>query len=190
MRRFLRNNSPFTSIIKKLLIILGFGMLLAEMAMANEGATSISHTDIVPRVINFAIFVGILVWLTMKYNLISLITNRQKGIKETFIQIDAELKEAKKVKERTIKNLADEKVRAKTMVEDSVVQGKDIVARYIDRAKADAAAMREQFEAQKSIDRQSAEHDAIRQVLARLRGDMLDISSDSYSSIILKKVEK
>ena len=101
---------------------LGLITLFSAAAFASEMA---AHTDIVPRTINFLIFVAIL-WYLAGNKIINFFKQRQENIAKRFQEVQSKLKEAKTKKETLKAELENAKAKAEEIVNNAKEEAKHI----------------------------------------------------------------
>jgi F-type H+-transporting ATPase subunit b len=159
----------------KKLIFLIVGVLL----FANEGGT-----DIVPRTINFLIFVAIL-WYLVGNRVVEFFRNRRENIAAKFQEVENKLKEAKAKKEALEAKLEEAKVSAKNIIEDAKNEAQVIYNKIMEDGKLELAAMEKAFENYKETELRKVKREIVKTYLQDLLKD-IHISSEDAAIIILK----
>jgi F-type H+-transporting ATPase subunit b len=158
------------------------GVLLSAVLFANEAASG--GTDIVPRTINFLIFVAIL-WYLVGNKVIAFFRNRRENIASKFQEVENKLREAKAKKEELEAKLEEAKVTAKEIVEDAKKEAEVIYNQILQNGKLEIEGMEHLFETYKESEIRKAKREVVKTYLENILKD-IHISSEDAAKIILK----
>ncbi len=86
-------------------------LVVFNVSYASSGAVDISKTDIVERLINFAIFVA-LMWYLLADKAKKILSDRSNSISERLSQTQSKVREAREKKERALKRLKEAREQA------------------------------------------------------------------------------
>ncbi len=140
--------------------------------------------DIVPRIINFLIFAGILYYLVAD-KAKNFFENRKNEIASKFQEVESKLQESKAQKRALEQKLEEAKAQAKEIVETAKIEAEHIG----NKIKADVAEeikiMEKVFEETKTLEIRKAKRDAVEEFVKSILKDVT-ISSDDAAKIILK----
>ena len=151
-----------------------------EVAEHQEGGEhKIPWMNFILRVVNFAIFIGIIWWAAGK-KIAAFFGGRRKQIREDLDDLSARQAEAeKKLKgvESSIANLEQEK---KAILQQAQEQGEALKQSIIEKAKADAAALKAQAERTAANEAKAA--------LDTMRAQMADLVVEAARKMIQDKL--
>jgi F-type H+-transporting ATPase subunit b len=153
-------------------------------AILFAGESSISGTDIVPRTINFLIFIAIL-WYLVGNKAIAFFRNRKESIAAKFQEVENKLREAKAKKEELEAKLEEAKITAKEIVEDAKSEAVIIANKIHEHGKLELTAMEKLFEDYKENEIRKAKKEIVKKYLEDILKD-IHISSEDAAKIILK----
>jgi F-type H+-transporting ATPase subunit b len=148
------------------------------------GESSISGTDIVPRTINFLIFVAIL-WYLVGNKAVEFFRKRKENIAAKFQEVENKLREAKAKKEELEAKLEEAKVTAKNIVEDAKNEATVIYNKIMEDGKLELIGMEKQFEDYKETEIRKAKREVVKTFLEDVLKD-IHISSEDAAKFILK----
>jgi len=166
--------------MKKLALLIG---LFSTFALASEAA---AHTDIVPRTINFLIFVAIL-WYLAGNKIVNFFKQRKERIAKQFQEIEEKLKESKARKEALKAELENAKIKAKEIIENAKKEAELIDKKIKDQVEEEIKILQKQFEEYKKYETQKAKKEVVEIFLEETLKD-IHISSEDAAKLILKKV--
>jgi len=166
--------------MKKTALLMG---IFSTFLFANEAA---AHTDIVPRTINFLIFVAIL-WYLAGNKIVNFFKNRKERIAKQFQEIEEKLKESKARKEALKAELENAKMKAKEIVENAKKEAELIESKIKAQLEEEINILQKQFEEYKKYETQKAKQEVVKEFLEETLKD-IHISSEDAAKLILKKV--
>jgi len=155
--------------------------VLSSVLFANEAA---AHTDIIPRTINFVIFVAIL-WYIVGDKILSFFKQRKENIAKQFQQIEEKLKESKARKEALKAELENAKIKAKEIVENGKLEAKHLEEKIKAQVEEEIAIMQKQFEEFKKLQTNKIKKEAVEEFLEEVLKD-IHISSEDAAKLVLK----
>jgi F-type H+-transporting ATPase subunit b len=165
--------------MKKLALL---GIILSAVLFANEAANA--GTDIIPRTINFLIFVAIL-WYLIGNKAIAFFKSRKEGIAAKFQEVETRLREAKTKKETLEAKLEEAKATAKTIIEDAKKEADVIYKQTLENGKLEIEGMEHLFETYKESEIRKAKREIVKVYLENILKD-IHIGSEDAAKIILK----
>jgi len=154
--------------------------VLGTLLFANEAA----HTDIIPRTINFVIFVAIL-WYLAGNKIIVFFKQRKENIAKQFQQIEEKLKESKARKEALKAELENAKIKAKEIVENGKLEAKHLEEKIKAQTEEEIALLQKQFEEYKNLQTNKIKKEAVEEFLKEVLKD-IHISSEDAAKLVLK----
>jgi F-type H+-transporting ATPase subunit b len=160
------------------------GLLLILSAVLFAGESSITQTDIIPRTINFLIFVAIL-WYLVGNRAIEFFRKRRESIAQKFQEVENKLKEAKAKKEALEAKLEEARVMAKEIIEDAKNEAQIIYNHIMEEGKLELEGMDKLFEAYKESEIRKAKREVVKTYLENILKD-IHISSEDAAKLILK----
>jgi len=166
--------------MKKLALLIG---VFATFVFASEAA---AHTDIIPRTINFLIFVAIL-WYLAGSKIVNLFKERRENIAKQFQEIEEKLKESKAKKEALRAELENAKIKAKEIVENAKKEAAFIENKIKAQLEEEIKILQKQFEEFKKYEAQKTKKEVVEIFLNETLKDV-HISSEDTAKLILKKV--
>jgi len=169
--------------LKKSLFIIS---LLPVLLFSNEGAHE--GTDIVARVINFAIFAGILYYLIAD-KVKAFFTARTQEIASKLSSIEEKIEETKKAKEDAQKAFEESKNKA----EELVILAKKEAEAQVEKMKSDLQSdiehLHTSYESKKEIAEKKMTQEVVSQVVEELFSkNGVELSEKELVNIINKKV--
>ncbi len=163
--------------MKKLSLLLG---IFSVIAFANEAA----HTDIIPRTINFLIFVAIL-WYLAGNKIINFFKQRKENIAKQFQEIEEKLKESKAKKEALKAELENAKIKAKEIIETAKKEAEILENKIKAQTEEEIKILQKQFEEFKKYETQKAKKEVVEAFLSETLKD-IHITSEDAAKLILK----
>ena len=140
--------------------------------------------DIVPRVINFLIFAGILYYLVAD-KVKNFFENRKQEIAKRFQEVESKLQESKTQKRELEQKLEMAKAEAKKIVETAKVEAEHIANKIKTDVEEEIKIMQKVFEETKTLEIKKAKKEAVEEFMKSILKDV-KISSDDAAKIILK----
>ncbi|WP_286349107.1 F0F1 ATP synthase subunit B family protein [Helicobacter felistomachi] len=151
-------------------------------------ATPLGHTDIVMRILNFLLFMGILWYLTGNAFKNILATRRSK-IAQSLEQLQEERQAAKEQKEQALKALEEAKQQATQIISNAKQEAYLLAQKYDQQSKTTIEKLirNHQLNQEKEGDRMQQE--AIAEVLSELfEGAKAELATPTYMHLIHNKV--
>jgi len=167
--------------MKKLALL---GLVFSGILFASEAAEAAHHTDIIPRTVNFVIFVAILYYLVGD-KIINFFKERRENIAKQFQQIEDKLKESKARKEALKAELENAKVKAKEIVETGKLEAKKLEEKIKAQTEEEIKLLQKQFEEFKKVETNRVKREAVREFLEEVLKDV-KLSSEDAAKLILK----
>ncbi len=168
--------------MKKLLFFVG----LSTALLANEHTVTLTHSDFIPRVINFIIFVAIL-WYLLADKVKTFYANRSKAIADSFAEVEAKLKESKAEKEALKAKVEEAHKKAEDIVKTAQKEVEIIKSNILNSAKAEVEAMEKQLNDYKTFEENKMKKEVVKDYLNNLAKD-IHLSSEEVANIVTKKV--
>ena len=158
-----------------------FLSLFGVFAFASEAA---GHTDIIPRTINFLIFVAIL-WYLAGNKIVNFFKQRRENIAKKFQEIEEKLKESKARKEALKAELENAKVKAREIVENAKKEAELLESKIKAQTEEEIKILQKQFEEFKKYETQKAKKEVVEAFLNETLKD-IHITSEDAAKLILK----
>jgi len=155
--------------------------ILSTVLFANE---SVTHTDIIPRTINFVIFVAIL-WYIAGNKIVAFFKQRKENIAKQFQQVEEKLKESKARKEALKAELENAKVKAKEIVENAKLEAQYLQEKIKKQTEEEIAILQKQFEEFKNLQTNKIKKEAVEEFLKETLKD-IHLSSEDAAKLVLK----
>ena len=156
-----------------------FGVLSAVL-FANETA----HTDIIPRTINFLIFVAIL-WYLVGDRIKKFFAERRENIANRFQEIEEKLRESKEKKEALKNELINAKKLAEEIVENAKKEAEFIEKKIKSQLEEEIKLLEKHFEEYKEAEIRKTKQEAVKEYLNEIFKDV-HITSEDAAKLILK----
>ncbi len=163
--------------MKKIFALFG---ILSVFAFAGD----FSHTDIVPRTINFVIFVAIL-WYLIGNKIVGFFKQRKENIAKKFSEIEDKLKESKLRKEALKTELENAKIKAKEIIENAKLETETVNKKIKEQTEEEIKILQKQFEEFKEMEQNKIKKEVVKEFLEETLKD-IHISSDEAVKLILK----
>jgi len=163
---------------------LAFFAIISSFLYATTGETVHHTTDIIPRAINFLIFVGIL-WYLVGSKATEFFKNRKEGIAVKFQEVTNRLNEAKSKKEALEAKVEETRAIAKKMIEDAQNESNIIYNNIMENTKTELAGMDKMFETFKESEVRKAKKEVVKEFLNNILKD-IHLSSEDAAKLILK----
>ncbi len=158
-----------------------FSMLSVVFVFASEAA---NHTDIIPRTINFIIFVAILYYL-LADKVKRFFKERKENIAKRFQEIEEKLNEVKTKKESLKAELEQTKILAEEIRENAKKEAELIEKQILSKVEEEIKALQRYFEEFKENEIKKNKQEAIKEYLEEILKDV-HISSEDAAKLILK----
>ncbi len=169
--------------MKKSIFIISF---LSLSLFANEG--SHEGTDIVARVINFAIFAAILYYLIAD-KIKAFFESRTQEIASKLSSIEEKIEETKKAKEEAQKKLEDSKIKAKELVETAKKEAEIQIEKMKQDLQLDIKHLHSSYESKKELAQKKMTQEVVEEIIEELFGAKgVKLSPAELVNIINKKV--
>jgi len=159
-------------------------LLLLVILSVSVFASDISHTDIIPRTINFIIYVAIL-WYLAGNKVINFFKQRKENIAKKFSEIENKLKESKLKKEALKAELENAKVKAKEIIENAKMEAELIEKKIKAQTEEEIKLLEKQFEEFKVLEENKIKKEAVKEFLDKTLAE-IHISSEDAVKLILK----
>lgn len=162
-------------------------ILLVCVGVCLFASESASSYDIVPRAINFIIFIGIIYYLGANFvkhlysSRISTIQNRLESI-----QNELEKTNAKKDEVMRLVNIAQEE--ANTLIQDAKEQALILHEQIIANVNKDIEILKNRYNEQKEFLTKSAKEEVINEIIENILNKEINLKQDEILDIITKKV--
>lgn len=146
-----------------------------------------SDTDIVPRTINFIIFVFIMYFLLA--NVVkSIYKNRITSITNKLVKIEDELDKAKKQKEEAIKRIEIANKEADELIVQAKVQAEKLSEKIIKDAENEILNLKKTYEQQKKYEIKNAKEKVVSDVLDEIISKNINLEQDSLIKLVSRKI--
>ena len=163
-------------------------LLLAPAVLFAAGGDGDGKTDIVPRVINFAIFAGILYYLLAK-PIKDFFTGRTNDIADKLTQIQDKLKKTKEEKEKALQKVKDADAIAKDIIETAKTESKMLEAKIEQNLKNDLDNLQKSYSDRIGIEEKKMTKGVVSEVVEDMfKGKKTELKNDDFLNIIKKKV--
>ena len=161
-------------------------ILVPVFLFASEEAKE--GTDIVARVINFAIFAGILYYLIAD-KVKAFFTGRTKDIAEKLSSLQAKVEETKELKQKAVQKLKESEEEAKELVELAHKEAELQIAKLKETSMHEIENLVKSFESKKEVLEKKMTAEVVSEVVENLfSNDGISLSEDELVNIINKKV--
>jgi len=146
------------------------------------------HTDIVPRVFNFILLVGLLYYL-LANPLKKFLKDRTESIANELQEIEAKRQAAKAEREQAQKALEEAKVKAVEIVEDAKKEASLLKEKIENSAKNELVALEKLFNDKCEIERRKSLRETTLGVLdENISSDDIPLDADKIINIVTKEV--
>ena len=168
--------------MKKMLFIM---LALTPLALfANDNA----QTDIIPRTVNFLIFVAIIYYI-LADKLKDFFKGRTSNIQARLDEVQDTLEESKKKVQDAQSQLEDAKKIAQNLVSEAKADVESIKAKISQTFDQEINYLSKSFDDKLELETKKAKNEIVNEILQELlSNDNLSISQDELANIILKKV--
>lgn len=169
----------------KRLLLLTFLLSPIALLANHSGGT---ETDIVPRTVNFLIFIGIIYYL-LADKIKLFLSERTASIQSELDKVQATLEESKQKVADAEAELANAKKVAEELVTDANASISEIKKQISDMIDEEMMHITKSFDDKIALETKKAKQETVKEVLEELlSSDNLDITKESLSEIISKKV--
>ncbi|MEO1957938.1 MAG: F0F1 ATP synthase subunit B [Nautiliaceae bacterium] len=155
--------------------------LAGVVAFASEGS---GHTDIIPRTINFIIFVAIL-WYLVGDKVKRFFEERREKIAKRFQEVEEKLREVKVRKEALKAELAEAKRLAEEIIENAKREAEYIKDKIHIQTEEEIEIMNKHFAEFKETTMKKARQEAVKEFMEDVLKDV-HITSEDAAKLILK----
>jgi F-type H+-transporting ATPase subunit b len=162
-------------------------LLISPIAIfASSGEAGEVETDIVQRVVNFAIFASILYYL-LADKVKDFFESRVVSIRSDLEKVQTVLEESKKRREEALKKVEDAKSIAKDIIETANKDVAVIQSRSEESLKVDLVNLERQYSDKMELETKRVQREVVQEVLDSIFGDM-KLTKGELMNIITKKV--
>lgn len=163
-------------------------LMVPTLIYAANGEHGAAQYDIVPRTINFFIFVGILYYLIAE-PIKNFFVGRKTGIADRLNSIQEKLKASHKEKEEAKELITKAKIKAKNIIETSQEEIEIIKSRILSDLDSELETIKKGFEDQIQIERRKMTRNVISEILDEIfKKDLISLEKDQMLDIVMKKV--
>ncbi|NPA87487.1 F0F1 ATP synthase subunit B [Caminibacter pacificus] len=166
--------------MKKLMLL---GAVLSSFVFASE-AMGGGHTDIIPRTINFLIFVAIL-WYLVGDKAKRFFAERKERIAKRFQEIEEKLKESKAKKEALKAQVNEAKQMAHEIVETAKKEAELIEKKIKTQLEEEIAMLERHFEEFKQNEIKKTKQEAVKEYMEEIFKEV-HITSEDAAKLVLK----
>jgi len=159
-------------------------MVIPALLFANEHD---SATDIVPRTVNFIIFIGIIYYL-LNDKIKEFLYNRTQSIQSQLQEVENKLQETKKQVEDAQAELDKAKQLATELVENAKNELDIIKEKITSKYDEEIAYISKSFEDRVELETKKAKKEVVEEVLDELLKDGLSLDQKDLTQIVMKKV--
>lgn len=170
--------------MKYLVLLFFIGATLLSASSSEHGG----ETDIVPRLVNFFIFAGLIYYLLAKH-IKNFFESRQIGIAQELEKVEEKIKSSAKIKEAALLKIEEARKIARE-IEENTAKEIELIVKKIEK---DLAFDLEQIEKHKEELKIVSQNKMIREVVTESLEEMLDVDNitkdnDELIKSIIKKV--
>ncbi len=163
-------------------------LLLPVVVLASGSAEGEKGTDIVPRVINFAIFAGILYYLIAK-PLKDFFVGRTNDIADRLSSIQDKLKESKEAKEQAIEGIKDADKKAIDIIETAKKEAQMLSDKVSQNLEKELENLQKSYDDRIQIEEKKMVQTVTKEVIDEMfESGKIDLSNSDFLNIIKKKV--
>lgn len=165
-----------------------FFCVLAPLGLFASSAAGEVETDIVERIINFVMFVGILYYL-LANRIKEFFVQRKDDIASELEKVQQRLKETKKLKEEAESKLQNAKKMAEEIVASAKKEAVLIREKAEETKKQDLDNIARSYRENMELEKKKAQREVVREIMGELfeEGGM-QMDNEGYAQIVLKKV--
>ena len=165
-----------------------FTLLIASVSALASGGAAEGGTDIVPRTINFLIFVGI-IWYLVAEPIKGYFTGRSKGIADELDKVQVKLRESKESKEAAVQNVADAKAHAAEIIASAEKEKSILHDSVMNQCDADLENLVNQNGAVMDLEQRRAVRDVVNEIMDDVMVEAsVTLDKEKMAQIIMKKV--
>jgi len=162
-------------------------LLLITVPALLFGSEHGSEVDIVPRTVNFIIFVAILYYL-LNDKLRDFFNNRKKEIQNELKMVEEKLAESNKKTEDAKAELEKAKELASSLVENTKNELDNIRQKVINKYEEEIKVVEKAFEERIELETKKMKKEVVEEVLDEILKDGLSLDQKDLTNIVLKKV--
>lgn len=163
-------------------------LLLPAVLFASGAVEGEGKTDIVPRVINFAIFASILYYLIAK-PLKDYFTGRTTEIADRLTSIQDKLKESKDEKEQALQSVKDADESAADIIETAKKEAEILSDKVAQNLKKDLENLQKSHDDRISVEKKKMSRGVVNEVIDEMfDSKKISLKNDDFLNIIKKKV--
>jgi len=173
----------------KIALVLAFMLPMVAMASGTEHhEVSMSNSDFYYRVLNFAIFAGLIYYLVAN-PIKEFFKGRSADIQNQLNEIKAKLEESKNEAKLAEENLAKAEEKAKEIVEDAKVEAKILVENIAKKNDEAIVSLEKHLEEKMEVEKKKMVKTTINELLeSGIDSSDIDIDSSKVVSLVSKKV--
>jgi len=173
----------------KIALVLAFMLPMVAMASGTEHhEVSMSNSDFYYRVLNFAIFAGLVYYLVAN-PIKEFFKGRSADIQNQLNEIKAKLEESKNEAKLAEENLAKAEEKAKEIVEDAKVEAKILVENIAKKNDEAIVSLEKHLEEKMEVEKKKMVKTTINELLeSGIDSSDIDIDSSKVVSLVSKKV--
>jgi len=173
----------------KIALVLAFVLPMVAMASGTEHhEVSMSNSDFYYRVLNFAIFAGLVYYLVAN-PIKEFFKGRSADIQNQLNEIKAKLEESKNEAKLAEENLAKAEEKAKEIVEDAKVEAKILVENIAKKNDEAIVSLEKHLEEKMEVEKKKMVKTTINELLeSGIDSSDIDIDSSKVVSLVSKKV--
>ncbi|CCM11670.1 ATP synthase B chain [Helicobacter heilmannii] len=151
-------------------------------------AAPLGHTDIVMRILNFLLFMGIL-WYCTANTFKNILATRRAKISKSLEQLQEERQAAKEQKEQALKALEEAKAQATQIVSNAKQEAYLLTQKFDQQSKATIEKLIKNHQATQEKEDERMQAEAIAEVLGDLfEGAKAELNTPNYMHLIQQKV--
>ena len=163
-------------------------LLLPAILFASGAVEGEDKTDIVPRVINFAIFASILYYLIAK-PVKEYFTGRTTEIADKLTSIQDKLRESKNEKEQALQSVKDAEESAVDIIETAKKEAEMLSDKVAQNLKKDLENIQKSYDERITVEEKKMSRDVVQEVIEEMfNSGKIDLKNDDFLNIIKKKV--
>ncbi len=163
-------------------------LLLPAVMFASGAVEGEGKTDIVPRVINFAIFASILYYLLAK-PLKEYFTGRTTEIADRLSSIQDKLKESKDAKDQALQSVKDADESAVDIIATAKKEAEMLSDKVAQNLQKDLENLQKSHDDRIAVEEKKMSRGVVQDVIEEMfSGGKIDLKNDDFLNIIKKKV--
>ena len=167
-------------------LLTAFFVLVPVFLFASEEAKD--GTDIVARVVNFAIFAGILYYLIAD-KVKAFFTGRTKEIANKLSSLQTKIEETKELKQKALQKVKESEEEAKELVELAYKEAELQIEKLKEASKQDIENLVKSYKAKKEVLEKKMTSEVVSEIIESLfSNNGISLSGDELVNIINKKV--